>query len=427
MKKRQINNVVRFFIHLSLSNKVLLFIFCVFVFLRFYDLDNKMQFTWDQIQNSWAMKNMIVDRSFPLEGMVAKGNSGFYIGPAYYYLLAPFYVVFQLDPVAAGVFVGVVSIITFIVLYHVSKNIFSTRVALVAVAIYTVSYRAISADRTPWPVVFIPLLSLLIYYNVLEVIKGKARNIIYLALVVGFSFHFHFTSIFYPIIILLCLPLFPRTKSTFKYYLVSIPSFFVWFIPSYLAGLSNGFSSAGNLGNYVSTYYHGFHLVRVTQLLKDAFIEVEGILFFHRLRFLHYIILPAFLYLYVRNTITQHKYKLAYITLLWFIVPLFVFSLYSGEISDYYFSLTRPLVVIILAYISVELLTHRVKLVSSMVVIFWVYYTIMNIHAFLEIRTISLSSIRTAVRESIKNGIKIEFRDGDPKAYFYYLYTHKYE
>src|SRR3989304_3365517 len=115
----------------------LIVLFLCFVFLRFWDMEGRMQFTWDQVQNAWVMKDMIVDHKLPLEGMVAKLNSGIHIGPAYYYLLVPFYLAIDLDPIAGGVFAGAVAIATFIALFAVLRNIFSYETALAGLTLYT--------------------------------------------------------------------------------------------------------------------------------------------------------------------------------------------------------------------------------------------------------------------------------------------------
>ena len=54
-------------------------------------MDQKNPFGYDQVDNAWAAKNIIINHWYPLVGMVAKANSGIYIGPVYYYLIAVFY------------------------------------------------------------------------------------------------------------------------------------------------------------------------------------------------------------------------------------------------------------------------------------------------------------------------------------------------
>jgi len=79
-------------------------LFAVHAYLRLFELEDRIQFTWDQVQNAWIMKEMLIDGAWPFVGMIAKQNAGLFVGPAYYYLLVPFYALFHLDPIAGGFF-----------------------------------------------------------------------------------------------------------------------------------------------------------------------------------------------------------------------------------------------------------------------------------------------------------------------------------
>ena len=81
-------------------------LFVFHVFFRFYGFEEKHGFSWDQVDNAWAAKNILVEHKFPLVGMVAKQNSGFYIGPMYYYYVAFFYLLTNLDPIASVFIAG---------------------------------------------------------------------------------------------------------------------------------------------------------------------------------------------------------------------------------------------------------------------------------------------------------------------------------
>ena len=82
--------------------------------------------------------------SISLVGMQAKLNSGIFIGPFYYYYIALFYFITNLDPIASGIAAGFTGIITFFVIYFVTKSLFSEKVAFIAVFLYTISYAVIS-------------------------------------------------------------------------------------------------------------------------------------------------------------------------------------------------------------------------------------------------------------------------------------------
>ncbi len=397
-------------------------IFILFLFLRFYDIEHRMQFTWDQVSNAWVMKDMLVDHKMPLEGVVVKLNSGFYIGPAYYYLLAPFYSIFNLDPIAAGYFAGVVGVVTVIALYIITKSLFSVPIALISMGIYAVSYHAIIMDRIAWNVVFIPLGSLLIFYFLYMSLIASKKNLLYFATALGFSFHIHFTSVFYVIILLCTTPLFVRRKIPQKYYVFGALLFFVWLIPNMVAESLKNFGSGENIIRYLKTYYLGLHFRRIMQVFGDSMIEVESTIFFFQLRFLKYMFLPFFLFLYFRRNVSQKTLTFVYLTLLWFVVPLLVFSVYSGEISDYYFSLTRPIVIITISYVIWSLWKHGNWLMRCIICAFGIYYAFSNISTFLNTKYSVLPQARLTVTRAIKEKRHLEFQEGSPESYLYYLY-----
>lgn len=412
------------YLNLAKKNKAIVFVFIIFLFelfLRFYDINGKSPFGYDQVDNAWAAQKIIVHRIFPLVGMVAKGNSGIYIGPVYYYLIAVLYWIFNLNPIASGIFAGLTSIFTFWVIFYVSKKLFSVEVAIIAVFINTFLLPAIIFDRVQWPVNLIPGVSLLIFYLLYRITLGDVKKIIFLALLVGFSFSIHFTSIFFPIIIVLTLPFFPRNKETLKYILLSLPLFLIWLLPNVVYQLQQK-SSGSNFTSYFHTYFHGVHLRRIIQLAGDGLIQFNPYLFVDKLTQLKFIAVPLFLVTYLYKSVSREKLIFCYLVLLWFIVPWFVFATYSGEISDYYFSINRFVALLIISYFfaRVWMIKNIIpKLAVSVVLIFIALLNLMN---FFPYKDTGLAKRESAVLTKIENGEKIKFQWGDPESYLYYYF-----
>lgn len=409
------------------SRKVLilfLLIFSFLVFLRFYQIEARNPFGWDQVDNAWAAKKIIVNHEMPLLGMVAKQNSGIFIGPAYYYLIAFFYWIFNLNPIASGVFAGITSIFTFLVLFYVSKKIFSVEAALIAVFINTVTFYGIAFDRLQWPVNFIPAISLTIFYSIYKIIVGEPKYLLLLALALGFSFHINFTSIYFPIMVFLSLIFFPKTRETFKYALIALPIFFVWLIPSIIVFLQNQQYGSGAL-QYGNSYYHGFHLRRVLQLTNDAFIQFEPFFTFSILKPLKFVIVPLFIFVYLFKSLSKEKLALCYLVILWFIIPWFVLSTYSGEISDYYFSTNRFIALLIIAYLLNKIFLFNNWIPKIILSCFLIYYAVFNIGKFLPYREGGIYERSIKVFKAIKEGREIGFYEGASEAYLYYYYMRR--
>lgn len=412
------------FLEFVKKNKVVIFVSLIFIFelfLRFYDMSGKSPFGYDQVDNAWAAQNMIANHKFPLVGMVAKGNSGIYIGPYYYYLIAICYWIFNLNPIASAVFAGLTSIFTFWVIYYVAKKLFSTEVAIIAVFINTFIFRAIIFDRVQWPVNLIPGISLLIFYVLYRITQGEVKKIITLALLVGFSFSIHFTSIFFPIIIILVLPFFPRSKGTLKYIFISIPIFVILLIPNIIYQIQRPAGSSA-ITSYLSTYYHGFHLRRVIQIAGDGLIQFDSYLFFDNLMKLKFLALPLFFILFLYKSLSKKKLVFCYLVLLWFIVPWFAFATYRGEISDYYFSFNRFIALLIISYFFARIWMIKNIIPKIIVSLLLIYIATFNLINFFSYKDTGLADKTNTVLKKIKSGERIKFQWGVPESYLYYYY-----
>jgi 4-amino-4-deoxy-L-arabinose transferase-like glycosyltransferase len=404
------------------KNKVLFFVFAIFLFeliLRFCQIGERGSLGLDQVDNAWAAKNIIVDHNFPLVGMVAKENSGIYIGPAYYYLASVFYWLTNLNPIASPLFAGVTSIFTFWALFYFVKKLTNVGVAVIAVTINTFAYSAISFDRIQWPVDFIPAVSLIIFYLLYRVVTGDSKKLIWLALATGFAFNIHFTAIFFPIIILLSLPIFPRNKETIKYLLMSVLLFVLCLMPNIIYELTQK-SHGTALSEYFRDNYHGFHLRRVIQLTRDGLIQFNHYLGWNQGEYLKFFALPVFFILYLYKSVKRTKLVFSYLVLLWFVVPWFIFALYSGEISDYYFSINRFIVVMILSYFVYRVWSVKSLIVKVVVVLVLFIFCVHNLMIFLPFKNDGIVKEEIKVSKIIDNGGKIKWKQGSPDSYIYY-------
>jgi len=282
----------------------------------------------------------------------------------------------------------------------------------------------INFDRVQWPVNFIPSVSLIIFYALYRFLLGDLKYIFLLAGGIGFAFHTHFTAVFYPLIVLLCLPFFPRKRKLLLYLPLALLIFLLFLVPNIVYEIQSRGSSSGSLIKYLSTYYHGLHLVRVMQLTKDAFIEFENFLL-PQVKFLKYLALPIVLIIILLKIERKKALVLDYLFILWFLVPWLVFSVYSGEISNYYFSINLPIALITVSFLTWQILEMKIIPLKILVVIFWSYFAIVNIQSFFKIHPQGLKVQKQKVLEAISRGEKIEFKQGVPESYLYYIYTRK--
>lgn len=403
---------------------LLLLIFIVHLFLRFYQLEYRFHFAYDQVDSAWAAKRILIDHNYPLAGPANKLGSGIFVGPLYYYLISVFYFFTNMDPIAAAIFAGFTSIISFFTIFLVLKKLFSFNVGLIATFINTISVSAVEFDRNQWEPNFIPIVSILVFYALYKIVTKNEKYIFLLVTALGAAYHVHLTAAFFlTIITILSLPFFPRNKKMIKLILISTPLLLLWLAPIILASVQKDLGLASHSINYANSSIHGLHLKRVFQLLPDAFQQFSSYLPYNLLSFLRYLFIPLFIIIYFLNKPTKRGFLFCYLVILWFVVPWFFLSLYSGEISNYYYSVNRPIALMLIAFIIYKLISLRIKTITLVFIIFAIYYTYNSLSIFLPYKTVGLHNYRVLVQDAIKKGKKIEFIEGKPELYLYYLYT----
>lgn len=403
---------------------ILTIMFFFFVFLRFYQIDSKSIFMYDQVDSAWAAKGILVDHNFPLIGPANKLGSGLFVGPLYYYLISSFYFLTNLDPIAAPLFAGFTAILTFFTIFYITKKIFSFNIALIAIGLYAVSFHAIESDRVQWEINFIPIVSLLTFFSIYSIIKGKEKFSILLALALGFAFHTHLTiAVYLPLIALISLIFFPRTRKMLIYGSCSFLIFLLFLSPIIIANFAINNSLFHNSLSYANTTFHGLHLQRILQLKNDAFIEIELFLFLPFLKQIALIIVPLFFIVYLKTARAQNKLVFCFLVFLWFVIPWLVLSTYAGEITNYYFLVNFPIALFILAYLMEKLLYSKNRIILILCLLFISYYSFFNLRAFFNSRTIGIHVRREGVKDAIRTSKIIHFTEGVPEAYIYYVYN----
>lgn len=411
---------------MKLTKIFFLLLLGAFIFLRFYQLSERISLGWDQADSAWAAKSILVDNPVRLEGVPIKGNAGMFMGPLYYYLITPFYFFTGLDMIAAPIFAGVVSVVSFLIFYYISAKLFTTKVALIASVLYTFSAAVISADRVQAAFVLIPIVSYAVFYFLYKVVTGNEKYILYLAAAVGFGFHIHFTTAFYIPIILLTLPFFPRTKKTLLSLLLALPIFLLFISPMLYPMFFTKQSGSSSIVSYLNTSYHGLHLRRVLQLSHDGFISFQTILQLPILRPLVFFVLPLFAIVFYRTKPNKERKEallLSYLMALWIVIPWILLATYTGELTDYYFSLPRNLGIVMLAFLAVYMYEWKSVLPKLLVISLLTAFIGYNLFLFTRMSLGNYLVIKTSVENAVRNNTPIKFTDRDPLSYMYYVYT----
>lgn len=129
--------------------------------LRVYRLGPLTEFLGDQGRTMLVMRRFIEEGAVPLSG--PSTLSGHNLGPMFYYLLAPGYIIWP-DPVGVSLWVALLGVFSVFVLYSTVRMMFGVVPARVVSILWAVSPVIISADRVIWEPNLVPLFSLLFTY-----------------------------------------------------------------------------------------------------------------------------------------------------------------------------------------------------------------------------------------------------------------------
>lgn len=167
-------------------------LFGLLFFFRFYKLYEFVTFLSDQGRDAIILKRIITFEHFPAIGAPSSVGQ-VYLGPFYYYLVAPFLGLFNFDPVGPAVGVALLSIIGIIAGYCTVKKQISPTVAIIFLSLVTFSLVLTEYSRFSWNPNLLPYFSfttLCFFYLWLE--KPTVRDGIIFGALLGFSIQLHY-------------------------------------------------------------------------------------------------------------------------------------------------------------------------------------------------------------------------------------------
>lgn len=153
---------------------LLILILAVALFLRVFRTADLMGFYYDQGRDALIVWDLIHHGKTFLIGPTT-GIEGIFLGPFYYYLIAPFYAIGNGNPVFPGVELAIINVLAISLLYYIGRLYFNKATGLLAATLAAVSANLISAHRwlsNPTP---LPLFSLLALLSLLKIVHGSKK------------------------------------------------------------------------------------------------------------------------------------------------------------------------------------------------------------------------------------------------------------
>lgn len=348
---------------------LLLLILLLSAFLRLYRISDYMTFLGDEGRDVMVAKG-ILEGNFTLLGPRASAGD-FFLGPVYYYMIAPFLWLFRMDPVGPSVMVGLLGVATVFLLYFVGKRFFSEKAGLFAAALYAVSPLVITYSHSSWNPNVLPFFALLTIYTTFKSV-AKARSFKYLfltGLLLGIILQLHYLALFLAITVVFYIffaewylyqkiPIF----RTAKHYLFIILGFTLGFLPFLAFEARHGFPNIKTIFNFILTDIFHPTVEQHFETHASFFATVGDVFFriFARLVFDfptpdRYHLFPlltlqlwglAIVIIALASIVGLYFQKNKFIVMLlyiWLFVGVFLFGFYKKSIYDYYFAFLFPL------------------------------------------------------------------------------------
>lgn len=214
-------------------NLLILIILLLAFILRVYRIEALLDFHYDQGRDAKIIWDLWHSGKLFLIGPTT-GLDGIFLGPFYYYLIAPFYLIGGGNPVIPSLFLSLLVVFSLFVLYLTGVEIGGRVTGFIALVIATFSNHLIFSSRwlsNPTPIY---LTSILIFYNFVKISKLPKISPYwwYFAyLMVGLSLQFELASAVFYLPILLVFTVWQRKKLNFKIFVISSLFLFVTLLP----------------------------------------------------------------------------------------------------------------------------------------------------------------------------------------------------
>ncbi len=329
-----------------LAPPILLFI--LFAGLRWYNLQERIIFDWDQEQFTNQIYDLVVNHKPTLLGPRVVSDKGFFLAPYFTYLLVPFYLISKLHPYALYYFILTFTAIFFFSAYTIVSRLFSRHTAFLFLLFWSINPILVGYDTIPWWPVTIPLGVLLTWFSLKNIYdRNRYRDWIFLGGVSALFVNMHFQFVFIIVFSVLFLLLFLfKNKVGSGKILSAAGSFALLFAPLLIFDIRHDFL---NTKLFLGFFSQGLDTMppdpNVWRTVFTNFLQPLLLIQNEYLMLAFYIFMVGVLILLTR---TKKKFSHIFYTAslaLWLIFPI-VFIVYGKRPSEYYFTFLYPFIYI---------------------------------------------------------------------------------
>lgn len=369
----------------KLKNKLIIFIVALGLFLRLYHLPSSITFAWDQERDAFTVKQLLVDKKPILIGPRVVNDQGFMLGPYFFYLLVPFYLVTNLHPYATILFVAFYSLVFLLASFFILKKLFSQKIALIFTFIWSVLPLAISVDTISWNPLLVPFLFIFLFYLLKTLDFSKIKNWLILGFYLGFSLNIHIQLVIF-LFITFVFFLFNYQKYFLKNLFFLILGFLSSFLPLLIFDLRHQFLNLHLFLNFFqnsASVKNPFAFIPVWTNYINAIFSIKYTLF----SILFWVFLSFTLFFLSKSNKIN---RVLFFT--WIFFPI-IFIVYSKRPSEYYFNFCLPIIVLAFSQ-----LIAKLKINFNLILLVGIFLSFFSIFLKLQKKTIQSFSLANKIQ-----------------------------
>lgn len=334
-------------------------------FLRLYRISEYMHFMGDEGRDMIVVRNLLVNKDLILIGPgTSVGNM--YLGPLYYYLIAPALLLFDFEPVGPAIMVALLGVGTVLLTYLLTKKWFGIRAGVIAAFFSAISYLFIKYSIFSWNPNVLPFFSILSVFLLSEIKEKKSWLIIPSLASFAFVLQSHYMGIFlFPVLLTIWIYKLKNDKAVKRYLvntLLGVLLFLLLMSPLLIFDLRHGMMNYNALMVYLNglggsrTYSTVTLFDRVLSNFRFMVGEVVGSKF-------DTIITGGYSFLLVIGMIYlsfYHKNKYAVLTtIIWFVIAVLGLTIYGGRIISHYYGYAFAVIPIIVGAVVGDLMKRK--------------------------------------------------------------------
>lgn len=356
---------------------LLAIVLAIGIFTRSYQYSQRFYYSHDGDLVSWIVKDIVTNKHPRLVGQLTS-ISGVFIGSFFYYSVAPFYLLTNLDPIGSVFFSIITGTIALLSVFLVFRRLHGSVAAVVASLIYASSFLISFVEREVVPTATVHLWTVWFYFGLNRLFQNQKSSLLIFAILYPLTWHTNLALILTAPLTMVGLAI-KRSLFKFKHFILPALIFFLLSLPFILFETRHQFSQTRALfsSSLPTGSSEASFSAKLDRTLTLAYKNANRI-FWENPSTIPSGALPLFLitvliFLHFRGATAKYFLPL---TLAWITIFLIFFTFNSINLSEYYINGIN----ILWLSIASLLLAYLINLhpVSKLVAIFMLTLIVVN-------------------------------------------------